>query len=772
MLERRLSRALPLLAALLTGCAPSVPAAAPAPADARADVSRWHVLLVNGGGTPSINHETHLAQLRAMREALLEAGVPEVRITLLSGDGADPAPDLAARDPAPGDHHWLLRGSRQDRALGPPRVLRSSEIPGAKLGVASKAELGAWFDAARARIGAGDTLLLFVTDHGSLDRADPLGNTILLWKREKLTVRDLGALIDQLDPGVRVVSLMSHCYAGAFAALSTRASADGRPRARFCGYFAAPADRPSYGCSSEHRRHDLAGHALRFIDALRRTRSLREAHAATLLEDDAPDAPLTSTDVYLEGLVKKAASERGVTFDALVEDLLGASAPDPAAAEDRARIDRLAASFGLDPPRTFADVTRLQKALPDLERDLEGAGKSWRGAWTDAAADNVKRFLASSPTWNEKLGDQALKSADPTAVRALAAPFLADLRAFTAPDRNKRIELYRDRTDAAAAAVFRAETRLAATLRARTWMVSRAGRALLARSPADDRATFDALHACEDLRLPGPASPRTTLAPPTALAPLADDERIHREIRPAWMGFNTIDVPAELRRKQKLADGAAAVSAVYPDSPAAAAGVEVGDVLLGPPGQAFSGHGDVRGWAMLAPLAAPAPLEIRRGDDRLTLTLTPRPLPRELPPLPPALTVGRTAPTLHLRAYRGEKVNLQDGKPHLLMFWATWCAPCKKALPELLAFERERKVQVVAITDEETATLDTFFKTFKGPFAKAVAIDDLHRSFDVFGVRTRPLFVLLDEKGTVVARTVGYEAAKGLGFEGWKWKGK
>ena len=54
----------------------------------------------------------------------------------------------------------------------------------------------------------------------------------------------------------------------------------------------------------------------------------------------------------------------------------------------------------------------------------------------------------------------------------------------------------------------------------------------------------------------------------------------------------------------------------------------------------------------------------------------------------------------------------------------------------------------------------------------SVAIDGLHRSFDVFGVRTRPLFVLLDEKGTVVARTVGYEAAKGLGFEGWKWKGR
>src|SRR5262249_10909345 len=159
--------------------------------------------------------------------------------------------DLAAREADTQRELYLVRGTRQERALVKPTVLVNSEIPGAKLGVASKAEVGAYFDRAATSLKAGDTLLLYVTDHGLRGGTDPLNNTILLWKREKLSVRELGVMLDKLDPGVRVVGLMSQCFSGAFAGLATRGEGDGKPRAPFCGYFSTSADRQAYGCYAE-----------------------------------------------------------------------------------------------------------------------------------------------------------------------------------------------------------------------------------------------------------------------------------------------------------------------------------------------------------------------------------------------------------------------------------------------------------------------------------------------------------------------------------------
>jgi len=157
----------------------------------------------------------------------------------------------------------------------------------------------------------------------------------------------------------------------------------------------------------------------------------------------------------------------------------------------------------------------------------------------------------------------------------------------------------------------------------------------------------------------------------------------------------------------------------------------------------------------------------------IRVALTPAPYPIRLPELPGPPKVGSAAPPLKLGAYRGTlPTRLADGREHLLFFWATWCLPCKAAIPEVLAFAQERAAQVIAITDEPSEQLDTFFGRFKAPFPDTVAVDDLRRAFQAYGVSGTPTFVLIDGEGRIASQSTGYTPEKGLPIEGWSWAGR
>jgi thiol-disulfide isomerase/thioredoxin len=144
--------------------------------------------------------------------------------------------------------------------------------------------------------------------------------------------------------------------------------------------------------------------------------------------------------------------------------------------------------------------------------------------------------------------------------------------------------------------------------------------------------------------------------------------------------------PATDRQREslRLGVGAATVQAVYPDSPAKAAGLEIGDVIVGPAGQRFTEPQQLREWVMTAPLDRPIPLDIMRHGVPRQVALTPRAYPRKWPELPGPPKPGTPAPALGLAPYRGTPpAALAANKETLLFFWATWCGICKTALPDL-----------------------------------------------------------------------------------------
>jgi thiol-disulfide isomerase/thioredoxin len=235
------------------------------------------------------------------------------------------------------------------------------------------------------------------------------------------------------------------------------------------------------------------------------------------------------------------------------------------------------------------------------------------------------------------------------------------------------------------------------------------------------------------------------------------------------MGIRFRTTRPEMIDQLGLQKGAADVLTIFPDSPADQAGFEPGDIILGPPGEPFIEPNQVRSWTMLSEAGSPRTLEILREGTPRRITLKPAPFPMEFPELPGPPKVGSVAPPLELASYRGHVPKLGDGNSTLLVFWATWCAPCKVALPEIEAFARESGADVIGITDQTATELDKFFEG-GNEYTEIVAIDGYRRAFLAYGVSGTPTFVLIDGDGKIASYSTGYSPEKSLGISTWTWK--
>jgi len=736
-----------------------------------------YAVMINGGGSKEQNYHSHLLHVQQMLTLLRQTGVGLDHIAIFDADGADETPDLATRAQQSESDFWLVEGTQAEPALGAPITYVNSAIPEVTLQPATLSALGAWFDDAATRLHAGDTLLVYVTDHGTKNRDDVTNNRIVLWgSDESLSVNALRDLLDKLDPDVRVVALMSQCFSGAFAHLAdVHTRADGLRSAAVCGYFSSSAERFAYGCYPENRGRDNVGHSFHFIQELATTGNMLDAQARVLVADATPDVPLTTSDTFLHDVLSRVASGPGADFDTLVDALLSEAWRTKAAWEPEIRLlDRIGTAFGSFSPRSLRELAEQTKNLPDISAHLKTVSSTWQMALADANTANLSRFLAAQPVWAEQL--KAAPSADAADTPPLATAFLGALTPFTRAEGalGERVETLHEKSRAAAAANYRMEVRLAVVLRLRTILTSIAGRVYMAtHATPNEREAYDALVRCEDLGLPAiPLTHATLTTPAPPFPPFADEVKDAQAALPAWMGIQFRDTKQPTRDALDLAEGAATVMTVYPQSPAQQAGLQPGDIVTGPPGAPFRERNEIRASTMLAKLGEPRTLDVIRDAQHLQVTLLPEPYPLKWPALPGPPKIGSVAPALGVTPYRGTlPAALAAETPHLLFFWATWCAPCKASLPEVLAFETQRGVPVIAITDEPSEQLDAFFQKFPHPFPQTVAIDEIRRAFVVYGVSGTPTFVLIGADGRVQSSSTGYGGETGLGIEGWHFGG-
>lgn len=108
-----------------------------------------------------------------------------------------------------------------------------------------------------------------------------------------------------------------------------------------------------------------------------------------------------------------------------------------------------------------------------------------------------------------------------------------------------------------------------------------------------------------------------------------------------------------------------------------------------------------------------------------------------------------------LPAQDGETVRLSAlrGKVVVLDFWATWCEPCRKTLPEVAAVAREwsgRDVVVLGVDDETPEVVREFSDKNQLPFR--TLIDRGRKVHDLFGVNGIPAAIVIGRDGTLVER--------------------
>jgi len=112
------------------------------------------------------------------------------------------------------------------------------------------------------------------------------------------------------------------------------------------------------------------------------------------------------------------------------------------------------------------------------------------------------------------------------------------------------------------------------------------------------------------------------------------------------------------------------------------------------------------------------------------------------------------APQLVLKDVEGHTLRLSDykGKVVLLNFWATWCAPCRAEMPDLVKWQREYQghgLQVIGVTypPEKLVEVRKFIKSIKVNYPIAIGAKETKALFDKG--ENLPITVVIDKKGTV-----------------------
>lgn len=134
--------------------------------------------------------------------------------------------------------------------------------------------------------------------------------------------------------------------------------------------------------------------------------------------------------------------------------------------------------------------------------------------------------------------------------------------------------------------------------------------------------------------------------------------------------------------------------------------------------------------------------------------------------------IGTKAENFSLNMVNGDRFELakQEGKITVLDFWATWCGPCVRAMPEYMAALKELpadKVQFVAVNQGQTKKeIEDFVKLREWNIPLIAMDEEQSVARDLFKVTGIPHTVVIGEDGTVEWVHTGFRPGDGEELKG------